>query len=1291
MNFMDALQDYVEDAMDSDLQKAKRILETPNHQFALSTSGNKYKVTVPSESGHKPYLVTIKPTNGFLDVTCSCPAYDQYGDCKHAVAAVIHLKNSFEKIAEANGVQMLNGKLQTDEDYFDDELNDELDDEQIDGDEWIEKNQPIEQLVSSDQSGRRTDGSFIVEMETINITMLMRLAGNAKDKELKSLANKTGAPFIEERIFRFPIVEKKNSVFEVRIHFDGRSKFDTECTCGKRDSELCLHTAAVFYYLNQVYGFRYFDKFKTFEEEKNELLKPYGLTLADPEAAEFKWNTDYYGRLVMVSKPAYLVSATNALFLTDLKKCLSEDINGAPVRPVLPGTILIDYEIGFLFNFASQRHIGFELESLQITTKNGKEKITKLKLIPSNYALLKPLSDELYDTLVGFSDENLIEWFSNNGNSYINRYHQNPWYQLSADGRDKMKKHCAQLLKNSWSLLGEHPHLYLLAEGSFSQSNIVPIRLSPSPIEIAFKVERTEKFITVWLVLRLNGETIKGNVRILSGLLFEMDNTLFLPAQQNYQSLLQQFKLGKLVFPAAEQKSVLVNVIMPLQRNYSVEMHGEFNYEITEPVPQPRVMLSELNEQSLLLRPQFIYNDVLLDYGLETELVAEAEGKLSILKRNKQEEKKLYNFLRTLHPKFAAQNNNQHYYLPFTEVMKNNWFFTMIKQVEETGYPIYGLKELKRFKYNTNLPKLDVEAGSGTDWFDLQMVAKWGDQQVALKDLRKAIINKQDAILLDDGTLGMIPQEWITQYRTLLKISNESNGTLKVSKLHFGLLDQWNDIFDNEEIKKEIEAKKKKLAGFSGIQAEAPSIAMKAELRPYQLAGFEWMQALDEIGWGGCLADDMGLGKTLQAITFLQFVKEKNEGCTSLVVCPTSLLFNWESELQKFCPSLKYHVYYGIEREITQQHFEEYDLVLTSYGIMRIDLEDLMKFHWHYVVLDESQAIKNPEAQVAKAVTLLKAKNKLLLSGTPVQNNTQDLFAQFNFLNPGLLGNREFFKEEFATAIDRNNDKAKAEQLRQLVYPFMLRRTKEQVAKDLPAKTETILWCIMGKAQRHLYDEYKNHYRNLLLKKIDEEGIGKAGIYVLEGLLRLRQICDHPRLLKDEEVTLEESVKSEELLREIQENTGTHKLLIFSQFTEMLQLIRNDLKKNKIPFCYLDGSTPASKRQEQVERFQQDNEVKVFLISLKAGGVGLNLTAADYVYLVDPWWNPAAEQQAIDRTHRIGQTQKVFAYKMICKDSVEEKILKLQERKKALANELVSEDAAFTKQLTRDDVAFLFS
>jgi non-specific serine/threonine protein kinase len=327
------------------------------------------------------------------------------------------------------------------------------------------------------------------------------------------------------------------------------------------------------------------------------------------------------------------------------------------------------------------------------------------------------------------------------------------------------------------------------------------------------------------------------------------------------------------------------------------------------------------------------------------------------------------------------------------------------------------------------------------------------------------------------------------------------------------------------------------------------------------------------------------------------------------------------------------------------------------------------------------------------------------LSGTPVQNNTFDLYAQMDFLNPGMLGSQDFFRMEFATPIDKNGDKEAAARLRKLVYPFILRRTKEQVAGDLPDKTEMILWCEMGAEQRKIYDSYKDHYRESILEHIAEDGVGRSSIYILEGLTKLRQICDSPALVKElggggaggpggasgPGAEAAASAKLEELIREIEENTGHHKALVFSQFTSMLELIRGALSERGIPYLYLDGSVSAEARRQSVRQFQEEEDTRVFLISLKAGGVGLTLTAADYVYLVDPWWNPAAEQQAIDRSHRIGQVKKVFAYRMICKDTVEEKILQLQEKKRQLTADLVGDESGFVKKLTQEDVAYLFS
>ena len=313
------------------------------------------------------------------------------------------------------------------------------------------------------------------------------------------------------------------------------------------------------------------------------------------------------------------------------------------------------------------------------------------------------------------------------------------------------------------------------------------------------------------------------------------------------------------------------------------------------------------------------------------------------------------------------------------------------------------------------------------------------------------------------------------------------------------------------------------------------------------------------------------------------------------------------------------------------------------------------------------------------------------MSGTPLQNNTFDIFAQMNFLNPGMLGTIEFFRNEFAIPIDKFGEKDQKDHLRKLLFPFILRRTKEQVAKDLPDKTETVLFCEMEDEQRKIYEAYRNDYRDKILGTIEDQGIQKSQLTILQGLMKLRQICDSPAILNETEKFENHSIKLEELAREITENISNHKALVFSQFLGMLALIKAKLKELDVKFEYFDGSTSAQDREKAIQNFQNQEECRVFLISLKAGGVGLNLTAADYVYIVDPWWNPAVEQQAIDRTHRIGQTKNIFAYRMICKDTIEDKILQLQERKRILARDLITDDEGFVKSLTKADVEYLFS
>jgi non-specific serine/threonine protein kinase len=605
--------------------------------------------------------------------------------------------------------------------------------------------------------------------------------------------------------------------------------------------------------------------------------------------------------------------------------------------------------------------------------------------------------------------------------------------------------------------------------------------------------------------------------------------------------------------------------------------------------------------------------------------------------------------------------------------------------------PIFGFDSLKNFRFNTAKPSTHIYISSNTDWFDAKVDILFGDQHVSVAEVKRALANKQQFVHLNDGTLGILPEEWLKKYGLLFRVGEGKTDRLKLSRYHLSVIDELYENRDEEELTMQLEEKYDKIRAFNNIKEIPPPEHLQSILRPYQVAGYQWLNYLHEVSWGGILADDMGLGKTVQALSFLKHYCDQYGELKSLVICPTTLIYNWENEIKKFSPSLTYYIHHGPQRLRHPQELEKHNIIITTYGTLRSDIKVFMQIMLDYVVLDESQAIKNPSSKVTKAAALLKAKHRLCMSGTPLQNNTFDIYAQMNFLNPGMLGTMEFFRQEFSIPIDKFGEEIQKDHLRKILYPFILRRTKEQVAKDLPDKTETILLCEMGDEQRKIYDAYRNDFRSKILGTIEEQGIQKSQLTILQGLMKLRQICDSPAILNESEKFENHSIKLDELTREITENMGHHKALIFSQFLGMLALIRENLEEQGVKYEYFDGSTSAPDREKAIQSFQNDDEVRVFLISLKAGGVGLNLTAADYVYIVDPWWNPAVEQQAIDRTHRIGQTKNIFAYRMICKDTIEDKIMQLQERKRQLAKELIADDATFVKALSREDVEYLFS
>ena len=628
-----------------------------------------------------------------------------------------------------------------------------------------------------------------------------------------------------------------------------------------------------------------------------------------------------------------------------------------------------------------------------------------------------------------------------------------------------------------------------------------------------------------------------------------------------------------------------------------------------------------------------------------------------------------------------------------------DFLLNSVPELAQNGFEIFGEEQLKTARVNRNKPTISFNVASGIDWFDVQTIVNFGELEVSMKDLRRAMRKKERYIKLGDGSIGEIPEEWFEQYKHLFALGEPSEDGLRLSRHHLTLLDNALLLADKTRTDGSFDEQRGRLralveGGFSGIGRRVLPPGFTGELRPYQHAGYEWLHFLHELRFGGCLADDMGLGKTIQTLVFLESLYAKGAdnlsrpSQASLLVVPRSLLVNWQREATRFTPQLRVMEFFDTDRIKDVQVFEQADLVITTYGVMLRDIQFLHGYTFYYAILDESQAIKNPASQTGRAARLLQAKHRLVLTGTPIENSTVELWSQFAFLNPGLLGNLEYFKEEFSAPIERKNDENVAKNLRRLVFPFILRRTKDQVAPELPPRTERILYCDMDPAQRKYYNRTRDYYRGIVLGMLETEGLNSSRMKILEGLLRLRQICNHP-LLMDEKFK-GESGKFELLLDTLETlRAEGHKALVFSQFVKMLHLVRNELDVRQVPYAYLDGQT--HNRQERVDTFQSEAGLPFFLISLKAGGLGLNLTAADYVIHIDPWWNPAVEMQASDRTHRIGQEKPVFVFKLIARDSVEEKILQLQDRKRNLVDQIITTEAAFFKNLTEEDVRALFS
>ncbi len=1240
---------------DEVIRRAKKIFA--NTQIDLIDHDelmNSVVLRVKDDMYHTYYKVSISKYNDpkAISLRCSCP-YNLGEICRHEAAALFQLQ------------------------------------------ELIDKNM----LGSSEVEYNQTH--TVAKMKNIDLKILRLLSSSDILNEAETFLRSNKATILfagNERVET--TIEKDKKIFKVVFQKNDEKNFDTSCNCEEKNHPICVHKAIVFLQLLNSHGPNYFDTIRNWDKEKNKLLQIYGYSLQDDLTGKFEFvykegkpflkvldtTIKRVAPTAPVAKPSYLQDTPAAV------KTAAE--------PVVEEEQLPTKKLGIVFNFNHNSFPNFTVDAIQGDfDAEGKTMLGKVeKLDLTKYVNTEPFSED---------DKMLLQQVRKLQTTEINKYlnRNSPfsgiWENIIHTDGDELPEETKSLiteylfpkLKKVFEEQAGNSFVYYLAEKKpFKTEHLQEVSLSETFLAPHFKVIAQDHHFELQCRFKINGaeQPVTDN-ECNSSILFLYNHIFYLWQKPEDSLQAEKFiKKGNVKLNKENWSAQMQRTILPLTREYQVEFDKSLIKEIKSGEPEVKLMLQEKGEY-LVFQPVFNYKGFETRAGDKETITIPDGDKILIIHRNKEAEQRFINSLEALHSQFIKPQEGNSLILKGADVLRNNWFFLFVDAMKEAKVPVYGFDALRNFRFNTARPSTHIHVSSGLDWFDAKVEIDFEGQRVGIADIKKALSAKQSFVQLNDGTLGILPDEWLQRYSLLFKVGEGRTDKLRLSKYHMSVIDELYENRIANELSFSLDEKFERLREFKQIpEIKAPE-ALNDILRPYQTAGYQWLNYLNDVGWGGILADDMGLGKTVQALAMLKHYKEREGELKAIVICPTTLIYNWENEIRKFTPELSWQIHHGSLRTRDIAQLQQSNVIITTYGTLRSDIQVLLKINYDYIILDESQAIKNPASKVTKAACLLNGKNRICMSGTPLQNNTFDIFAQMNFLNPGLLGSMEFFRNEFATPIDKFGEQEQKEHLRKLLYPFILRRTKEQVAKDLPEKTETILFCEMDKEQRTIYDAFRNSYRDKIMGSIDQQGIDKSQLTILQGLMKLRQICDSPAILNDEDKYPNHSIKLDELTREITENIGEHKALIFSQFLGMLALIKTRLEEEGIAYEYFDGSTNINDRQKAIDNFQNGDRSRVFLISLKAGGVGLNLTAADYVYIVDPWWNPAVEQQAIDRTHRIGQTKNIFAYRMICIDTIEDKILQLQERKRKLASELISDDANFVKALTRADVEYLFS
>ena len=701
----------------------------------------------------------------------------------------------------------------------------------------------------------------------------------------------------------------------------------------------------------------------------------------------------------------------------------------------------------------------------------------------------------------------------------------------------------------------------------------------------------------------------------------------------------------------------------------------------------PQIIIEKISfDNSLYIKINSIIST--MDYEFFTKnkietvlIVNELEKKLEISKINLENlssdmfeiVKVLTKLQKTIGLKSSYYIDNENFIILNEELAKE---FVKKELLQLTGkYSIIGTDRLRKYNIKAVRPKLSGKFSYILDYFEGEVEVEIEGEKFSIQQLLNNY-KKDEYIVLSDGTNALINREYIEKLQRVFK--EEDGNKIKVSFFDMPIV---QDMIDEEAFENDFLGNKDFFEGINELPKEEVEYPkLNATLRDYQKYGYKWLKYLTDNNLGACLADDMGLGKTLQAIALLSNLHEEKKK-KSMVIMPKSLIYNWENEIKKFAPKLKVGVYYGINRDFSS--LKKVDVILTTYGTIRNDIENLLEHKFDLLILDESQNIKNINSQTTKAVLLLNAKKRVALSGTPIENNLLELYSLFRFLNPEMFGSVQRFTNSYILPIQKYSDTSTIEELKKKIYPFLLRRVKKEVLEDLPDKIEKLVYVDMNDEHRRFYEERRRYYYSLLEKNTSSQG-NFDKFFVLQAINELRHIVSSPELETKKIISSKKEVLIENVIEAIENN---HKVLVFVNYLSSIESICDSLKENKIKYLKMTGQT--KDRQNLVDKFQNDSRYKVFVMTLKTGGVGLNLVSADTIFIYDPWWNTTVENQAIDRAYRLGQDKTVFAYKMIMRNTIEEKILKLQEIKNKLLDDLISEDNLSTKNLSKNDIEFI--